>query len=147
MSCGSADIARINIDQGGVPDNLPSLVGADSGSPGLFVSNAPEQIGDGGEDIPGSQTNEKHWVFQGPVMNLCRVRLTGEDIPARVRVFFWHISRFDVTTYWSVRVGSEGEGGTVSNLVGEVASTALTGNLSTAGMCWRTRSCLEPLIL
>lgn len=126
MACSSGPISPINVDQGGLPNNLPSLSGADLASPGLFVSNAPEQLGDGGGP---------HWQFVGPSVNLCRVRLTGDDVPSRVRVFFWHISRFNVTTYWSIRVGSEGTGGTVSNLVGEIASTDITGNLSVPGMC------------
>lgn len=129
MSCDTNPIERMAIDWGGEAPNA-TLIEADSNSPALFVSNAPEQVGEGN---PGQ--NPQLWEFGKGPWNLCRAHLTDSNVPTRVRVFLWHVTRLQAPSYWAVRVGSNGTGGTVSNLKSQVANE-LTGNLAQHGMCF-----------
>ncbi|GIV03122.1 MAG: hypothetical protein KatS3mg015_1952 [Fimbriimonadales bacterium] len=128
MSCNSNPISIVEMGWGGEVPNA-TLIRADETSPALFVSNAPEQVGEGDPTAP------KSWVFGGGPWNLCRAHLTGSEVPTKVRVFFWHVSRLTVPSYWAVIVGSNAPGLTVANLKGQVANER-TGNLAQHGMCF-----------
>lgn len=115
MACDTQYLGRLEIPVGGLATN-PGAATPDENSAALFLSNAPEQIGPG---MTGS------WTFQGQQMNLCRATLFGEDLPTRVRVYLWHISRFNQATNWAVVVGSQQIGGTVSNLKSQVVDSSI----------------------
>lgn len=115
----------MNSAAGGLATNA-TLPSNGASGPGLFVSNAPEQIGLGGGGF---------WQFgDGPARNLCKVSLTGTNVPTRVRVFLWHISRFETASFFGILVSTPNSDGQLSNLRVEVRSEQ-TGNLSPAGMC------------
>lgn len=122
MACNSPQIGRIVIEEGTDAPNAV-LWYADQNSPALFVSNAPEQIGPGGGGL---------WPFGDGPWNLCRtVAWSPLLAPLKIRVFFWHISRFDVPTYWAIRAYGAG---TVTNRRIQVFNDHET-NLSIPGRC------------
>lgn len=127
MPCFSPTISAVLGDAVPVAPNS-TFASADETSPALFVSNAPEAIGAGG----GIHT----WSFGAGPHNLCKVHLTTAQYkPSRVRVFFWHISRLAQPTYWAVLVGSNGTGGSISNLRRDVVNVRTT-NIGQFGACF-----------
>ena len=132
MPCDSNPADLIDIAQGGGVPNA-TLLGPVEGSPALFASNAPEQIGTGVYP-PNLLKSPAPWQLGSGPHNLFGVQLQGDDVPARVRVFFWHVSRFDVPSYWALLVGSNGTGGTISN-VRQIVRNVRTGLLAEIGQC------------
>ncbi len=115
MACDTQYLGRLAIAVGaGAPS--PDSATPDANSPALFLSNAPEQIG------PGMQGS---WTFGAGPKNLCRATVSGLDVPSKVRVYLWHISRFNQDTNWAVIVGSQQTTGSVTNLKSQVANSSI----------------------
>ncbi len=132
MSCNQPSLGRQTMEAAvGAP--LPTAAVPDLSSPALFVSNAPEQVGSGDypldPDFPVGA-----WQFGAGPYNLCEASLISA-FPNRVRVFFWHVCRFTVPSYWGLIVAST-NGSTISNLRIQVPTNAnpMT-DLSAPGCC------------
>jgi len=86
MSCTQPHVPRGIITAG--TRQFPVYVADSVGGPGLFVSNAPEQIGPG-SSAPGD------WEF-GDYKNPYKVSLpTVSETSWTMRFFIWHVNRFD----------------------------------------------------
>ncbi len=101
----------------------PSVATPVAGSPGLFVSNAPEQICSGNNTR--NEGGNGAWPFLDGPWTLNRVSLTNlgpfGNAPQRVRVFLWHVSRFRIPSYFGICVYSNFPGNTsISNIKGHV---------------------------
>jgi len=139
MSCNIGALDRMVMNFGaGSP--FASAATPDPTSPALFVSNAPEQIGEGVYpnelDTPEFDWRQGAWTFGTGSRNLCQAQIS-QNMPTRVRVFFWHITRFSVPSYWAVLVKS-GPESTISNIKIQVPGPDIpnpSGDLSGLGNC------------
>lgn len=131
MSCNQEPLNRQAYDAATTAP-LPTAALPIPGSPALFVSNAPEQVGSGVYPDPDFPVGA--WLFGSGPYNLCQASLQS-GLPTKVRVFFWHVCRFTVPSYWGVVVSSL-TGSTISNLRIQVPTNAnpMT-ELSAPGSC------------
>jgi hypothetical protein len=145
VSCNKSEIPVIRIDAG--PQAPPAtFVGIERGCPALFVSNAPETIGEGGVVFQGGST----WSFGNQASkNLCRAIFSniagpGSRAFSRVRVFFWHVTDFNVPTWWGVFLTCPTNSQPLG-LRGEVR-VGNHGNLAEVGICFAEAQLVTPLL-
>jgi hypothetical protein len=114
MSCQFDNLPRLASDYGNPNAPVPLSAVPDPNSPALFVSNAPEQIGPGTGDFDA-------WEFGAGPYNLCKARVGGNNLPSKIRVFLWHVSRFSTPSFFWLIIGGAGTSTvTVSNIRAQV---------------------------
>ena len=136
MACEHPEMTPIDGTLGAGATN-PSAATPIAGSPALFVSNAPEQICSGNNTRNEGGNNA--WIFGDGPWTLNRVSLTNigpfGNLPQRVRVFLWHVSRFRIPSYFGICVYSNFPGNSsINNIKGHIHNGPVP-NLSVPGNC------------